>query len=202
MRAQRTEKSRRTPRQARSQRTVDAILFAASHILRSEGSEAVTTDRVARAAGVSIGSLYQYFANRHAILAALRARHGEWLAAETRAGIERAAAQPTLRGAVRASIERVVAAHRGECRPRDMAPFAPLSADELAMFRKGAEAFLLAHVDQIRVVDVELAAALITRAVEALVFGMSRDEPHWLAHPGFVDEVTQLVVGYLAPRPE
>ena len=200
MHAQRSEKTRRTPRQTRAQRTVDAILFAASHILRSEGEPAITTDRVARAAGVSIGSLYQYFANKEAILAALRARHGEWLAAETRAGIERAGAQSTLREAVRASIERVVAAHRPEYQLRDMAPFAPLSPAEFAAFRAGTEAYLRANADRIRPLDVELAAAVITRATEALVFGMSRDEPHWLAHASFVDEVTELVVGYLAPR--
>jgi AcrR family transcriptional regulator len=179
---------------------VDAILFAAAHILRREGAAAVTTGRVARAAGVSIGSLYQYFANREAILAALRTRHGEWLAAETCAGIAQGEAQPTLREAVRASIERVVAAHRPELRLRDAAPVAPLSAAELGVFREPTEAYLRAHADRIRPVDVELAAALVTRAVEALVLGMSRDEPHWLSHPAFPAEVTELVVGYLAPR--
>jgi AcrR family transcriptional regulator len=176
-------------------------VFAASHILRREGAEAITTDRVARAAGVSIGSLYQYFANKEAILGELRARHGAWLASETRAGIERGAVQPTLREAVRASIERVVAAHRPEFRLRDAAPLAPLSPDQLASFRDGTETFLRAHAEQIRAVDVALAAAVITRATEALVLGMSRDEPHWLAHPAFVDELTELLVGYLAPRP-
>ena len=199
MRAQRSEKARRTPRQTRSQRTVDAILFAASHILRREGAGGVTTDRVARAAGVSIGSLYQYFANKEAILAALRARHGDWLAAETRAGIERGAGQATLRDAVRASIAHVVAAHRPEFKLRDAAAYAPLTSDQFAIFRDGTVAFLRAHPDQIRPLDVELAASVITRAVEALVFGMSRDEPHWLAHPSFADEVTELVVNYLAP---
>lgn len=200
MRAQRGGKARRTPRQLRSQRTVDAILFAASHILRSGGTEAVTTDRVARAAGVSIGSLYQYFANKEAILAALRTRHGDWLAAETRAAVERGAARPDLREAIHASIERVVAAHRPECRPRETESFAPLSPEQLAAFRAITEGQLRAYRDQVRPRDIELAAALITRAVEALVFGMSRDEPHWLTHPAFVDEVTELVTGYLASR--
>ena len=200
-RAQAPDKTRRTPRQSRSQRTVDAILFAASHILRDEGAAAVTTERVARAAGVSIGSLYQYYANRQAILAALRARHGDWLAAETRAGISAGESHATLREAARAAIERVVAAHRPECRPRGMAPFAPLSPGEFAAFREATIVYLRAHADQIRALDVDLAAAVITRAIEALVLGMARDEPHWLAHPALVDEITELLVGYLAPRP-
>ena len=41
---------------------------------------------------------------------------------------------------------------------------------------------------------------IVTRAAEALVHGIVRDEPEWVAHPAFVDEVTELVVGYLAPR--
>jgi AcrR family transcriptional regulator len=198
-RTQHPENARRTPRQGRSRRTVDAILFAASHILRSEGERAVATDRVARAAGVSIGSLYQYFANKEAILAALRARHGDWLAAQTRAGIERGAAQPTLREAVRVSIEQIVAAHRPECVPSEMAPFGPLSPEQWSVFRAGTEAYLRAHAEEIRRLDSELAAAVITRAVEAAVFGLSREEPRWLTHPSFVDEITQLVVGYLSP---
>jgi AcrR family transcriptional regulator len=112
IRRQPPENPRRSPQQWRAQRTVEAIRFAASHILRSEGDAAVTTERVARAAGVSIGSLYQYFANKQAIVADVRARHGEWLAAETRAGIERGAGQPTLREAVRASIEHMAALQR------------------------------------------------------------------------------------------
>lgn len=195
------DKPRRTPRQARSQRTVDAIVFAASQILRSEGVGAITTDRVARAAGVSIGSLYQYFANKEAILAELRARHGEWLAAETRAGIEHGAAISSLREGVRVSIDRMVALIRLEAPLRTtMTATAPLSPEAFAAFRERTEQYIRANAEQLRPVDPALAAVVITRATEALLRGLGRDEPHWLAHPAFVDEVTELVVGYLAPR--
>jgi AcrR family transcriptional regulator len=55
---------RKLPRQARSAATVQAILEAAAHILDSEGMAACTTNAVALKAGVSIGSLYQYFPAR------------------------------------------------------------------------------------------------------------------------------------------
>ena len=67
---------RKRPRQARSRALVEAILDAAAHILAQHGREALTTNAVAVKAGVSVGSLYQYFPNRDAIIAAVAGRHG------------------------------------------------------------------------------------------------------------------------------
>lgn len=64
-------KPRKTPRQQRSQATVGYIVEAARQILYDEGADAVTTRRVAERSGVAVGSLYQYFPNRDAILARL-----------------------------------------------------------------------------------------------------------------------------------
>jgi AcrR family transcriptional regulator len=69
-----TEKTRRTPRQPRSEATVDAILEAAFQLLEADGVEALTTNHIAERAGVSIGTLYQYFRGKQAILAALAQR--------------------------------------------------------------------------------------------------------------------------------
>jgi len=69
-----TEKTRRTPRQPRSEATVDAILEAAFQLLEADGIEALTTNHIAERAGVSIGTLYQYFRGKQAILAALAQR--------------------------------------------------------------------------------------------------------------------------------
>ncbi|WP_339692938.1 helix-turn-helix domain-containing protein [Celeribacter baekdonensis] len=62
---------RKTPRQARSKATVHAILEAAARILETQGVDAVTTNAVADRAGVSVGSLYQYFPSKEAIFAEL-----------------------------------------------------------------------------------------------------------------------------------
>lgn len=69
-----SDKSRRTPRQSRAEGTVDAILTAAFQLLEAEGVEALTTNHIAARAGVSIGTLYQYFASKQDILAALAQR--------------------------------------------------------------------------------------------------------------------------------
>lgn len=68
------DKSRRKPRQARAESTVDAILEATFQLLEAHGVEALTTNHVAARAGVSIGTLYQYFASKQDILAALAQR--------------------------------------------------------------------------------------------------------------------------------
>lgn len=73
---------RKTPRQARAAVTVDAILDATAHILREGGLAGLTTNAIAERAGVSIGSLYQYFPGKEALLCALirRKRAGMLLA--------------------------------------------------------------------------------------------------------------------------
>jgi AcrR family transcriptional regulator len=67
---------RRQPSQARSRETVEALLEAATRVFRRQGWKA-TTNRIALEAGVSIGSLYEYFPNKQALLVALAERHVE-----------------------------------------------------------------------------------------------------------------------------
>ncbi len=69
-------KRRRKPSQERARVTVDAILEGAARVFDREGLDA-TTNRIAAEAGVSIGSLYEYFANKQALLEALGERHLE-----------------------------------------------------------------------------------------------------------------------------
>ncbi|WP_054569520.1 TetR/AcrR family transcriptional regulator [Frankia sp. R43] len=67
--------ARKRPAQERSRRTVEAILEAAAQLLATKGYRATTTNHVAERAGVSIGSLYQYFPNKDALVAALVEEH-------------------------------------------------------------------------------------------------------------------------------
>src|SRR6478752_2317725 len=67
--------TRREPKQQRSRQTVEAVLEAVQRVLKRHGAEALTTNRIAEAAGVSIGSLYQYFPDKQAIYSALHHRH-------------------------------------------------------------------------------------------------------------------------------
>lgn len=66
---------RKRPRQARSRATVEAIIQAGAQLLGARGWAGFTTNEVAEVAGVSIGSLYQYFPNKLALVDAIRRRH-------------------------------------------------------------------------------------------------------------------------------
>ncbi len=65
------EIARKVPKQARSRRTIDTILEATAQILADDGGEQLTTNHLAEHAGYSVGTLYQYFENREAIVIAL-----------------------------------------------------------------------------------------------------------------------------------
>ncbi|AJY46436.1 TetR family transcriptional regulator [Martelella endophytica] len=71
---------RKTPRQARAEATVDAIFEATIQLLLRDGPHRLTTTRVAERAGVSVGTMYQYFPHKQALIYALNARYLETLA--------------------------------------------------------------------------------------------------------------------------
>lgn len=103
--------ARRRPRQERSRATVDAIVEAAAQIFEREGL-AATTNRIAERAGVSIGTLYQYFPNKHALLAELAGRH--IAAARARLDVEFDRihqCEPSWEDAVAALVTALVEAH-------------------------------------------------------------------------------------------
>lgn len=79
---------RKQPCQARSRATLEALLQAAAHILGVRGWDGLTTNAVAAAAGVSIGSLYQYFPHKLALVEAVRRRHFEEVLAILRAAAD------------------------------------------------------------------------------------------------------------------
>ena len=65
------QSKRRTPKQARARATVDVLLEAAARLMKEEGYAALTTTRIAKRAGTSVGSVYQYFPDSEAIAVAL-----------------------------------------------------------------------------------------------------------------------------------
>jgi AcrR family transcriptional regulator len=123
---------RKQPRQSRSQNLVDAILQAAIRVLTREGARRFTTIRVAEQAGISIGSLYQYFPNKEAILFKLQTV--EWSATGRLLEVimaDAAMAPPErLRKLVRVFFES----------EREEAPFRVALADAAPMYRDAPEA--------------------------------------------------------------
>ena len=98
---------KKQPQQARSRFTVDAILEAAARILACHGWTGFTTNAVAEAAGVSIGSLYQYFPNKTAIVDNILQRHFDEILAVLRSAVGDDLAPPC----VEKLISGMIAAH-------------------------------------------------------------------------------------------
>lgn len=95
---------RKQPRQARAQHTVDAIIEAAARILEEQGHGGFNTNAVAELAGVSIGTLYQYFPDKDALLGALIARETAGLVEGAETACMLAEGQQALDALVRAAV--------------------------------------------------------------------------------------------------
>ena len=104
---------RKTASQDRAKATVDALLAATARILVKEGYDRASTNKIAIAAGVSIGSLYQYFPSKEALVAAVIERHSGEMMEEIRASLLRVAGLP-LDEAVRELVRVMIDAHRIE----------------------------------------------------------------------------------------
>jgi AcrR family transcriptional regulator len=83
-----SHKTRRSPSGERGQRRRDLILDTAADLLADEGAEAINTNVLAERAGISVGSVYQYFSNKEAILAALGERYIQQLGSNTVAALQ------------------------------------------------------------------------------------------------------------------
>ncbi|MEV0031172.1 TetR/AcrR family transcriptional regulator [Nocardia sp. NPDC050793] len=131
-----TDSPRKAPRQRRSRETVDTLLEAAAQMFGREGL-ATTTNRIAERAGVSIGSLYQYFPNKHALLHSLAERHvAEGMVRLEAVFAEVRETEPGFDQTMRAILDVVVDLHRD--RPTLHALLhrvAPRSVGELAALR-------------------------------------------------------------------
>lgn len=203
MKARPAPQIRKEPRQARARETVEAILTAAARILTSEGFEALTTNRVAAVAGVSVGSLYQYFPNKEALARALCERHTRGVRDRIRARFAEAWDAP-VETVARMVIDGMVEVRRHEPRlHQELLRLAPSvgGLEELHAVEHEVEALLTRFIESrggaLRVPDPPMAAFILCHAVQAAVHGAVLEKPEWLKQDRFVDETTALVVGYL-----
>jgi AcrR family transcriptional regulator len=194
---------RKQPRQERSRATIDAILTATARILEREGFDRASTNRIAEAAGVSIGSLYQYFPSKEALVAALVERHIESMSRDLLAEMA-SVAQAPLAVAVRRMVELMLRAHAVDPRlhkvlveqvPR-VGRLERVHELEDTMTRV-ARAYLEAHRAEVRPRDLDLAAFVAVTTVEALTHAATLTRPDLVGEARFVDEVTDVVLRYL-----
>jgi AcrR family transcriptional regulator len=201
---------RKAASQERSRRTVDAIVEGATRVLVKEGYDRASTNKIAAVAGVSIGSLYQYFPSKEALVAAVSERHSHEVLQLMRNALAKVAARP-IEVAAREFVSVAIDAHRVNPRlHRVLAEQVPrigrlknveaINEDVYALIR----GYLDAHRDEIGVADVDMAAFICVTAVDALTHAAVLRRPDILSNENaekFVDQVTDLVVRYLRKRP-
>jgi AcrR family transcriptional regulator len=203
-------KSRTNPRksgsQKRSRLTVDALLEATARILVKDGYDRASTNRIAEVAGVSIGSLYQYFPNKEALVAAVIDRHTQETMQLTRDALVKVAMRP-VGEAVPELVKLGIETHRVNPKLHrvlaEQIPRVGRLDDVQAVDRQAyalVRAYLDAHRDEIEVADVELAAFVCVTTVEALTHAAVIHHSDVLTGDRaakFIDEVTTLVLRYL-----
>jgi AcrR family transcriptional regulator len=173
------------------------VLRATAQILSREGLGGVTTNRVAEKAGVSIGSLYQYFPNREALVAEVRRRYDEAFRDRLLALIGSIGTLP-LAEAVERCVRALIALHAEDPGLHNAVSTAGVSDGERRLLHQLTASWLDARRDEIRRPDRALAAAMALDVAEALIHGVALRDPDQLGREEFAAEVTDLIVRYLA----
>ena len=199
-------KPRKHASQERSRATVDALVEATARILVRDGFDKASTNRIAEAAGVGIGSLYQYFPCKEALVAAVIDRHKKEVIEVVRGALAEAATEPIAQ-AVRRLVAAAIRAHRidpklhhvlAEQIPRmgKLENVEAFNRETYALFG----AYLESRKDELRTVDLKLATFVCVTSIEALTHTAVLHHSEMLsddAVEALVDEATRLVVRYL-----
>ncbi len=197
---------RRKPSQSRSGQTVEFILEATAHILIHEGYSKASTNRIAEKAGVSIGSLYQYFPNKQALLETLCQRHINQMIELLARQLQNTLGKP-LEDAIPEIVKAMLEAHALEPELHrvflEQAPFFIASDSARALEERTltvVKLYLEHHKDEIQCDDLEMAAFIIVQTVESLTHRAVLHQQAMLNNPLFVEEVSRMLMAYLKGR--
>lgn len=192
---------RKQPRQTRAELTRQRILEAAAQVFAEYGYSAGTTNRIAERAKISIGSLYQYYPNKDAILVELMTEHLDDGMAATRSQETPETIEAIIRTFVRTAVEQ----HRED--PRllrvllEQAPRAPELASKVNEHwhtRVGVVAELLRRHPEVRAERFDIAARIIVSTVELVVHHIiASDET--VDPNGLEEELVAMLRRYLLP---
>ena len=199
-------KPRKQASQARSRATVDALVEATARILVDEGFDKASTNRIAERAGVSVGSLYQYFPSKEALVIAVAERHNREIMQAVGVALDELGSLP-VEAAVRRLIGVAIDGHRvnpelhrvlAEEVPRtgDLEGLRYVNEDAGRRFRQ----FLEEHRDEVAVQDLDLAAFVCATSIESLTHNAVLHRPELCSDEmamRLIDETSRLIVGYL-----
>jgi AcrR family transcriptional regulator len=188
-----SEKKRRIPRQARASETVTLILEAAAQVLEAGGLDAFTTNSVAERAGVSIGTLYQYFADKKAILLALAQQEVR----STLAELQRPDGHQSPEERVRYTVRTIINAFRGRLRVR-RAVVQAIVAQGLGIEMMTPVAVFIANYPRSRIPALTAEQVFVlSRALLGTIRAAVLEEQPFFRSRAFEDELVRLGASYL-----
>ena len=198
---------RKSALQQRSRATVDALVEATARVLVKDGFEKTSTNRIAEVAGVSVGSLYQYFPSKESLVAAVIDRHNEEIMAIVRATLIEIADMP-IEKAMRRLVTVAIDAHRINPKlHRVLAEQIPRAGKlDVEAYGREVHALVRAYLDsrrkEMRRIDLDVATFICVSAIEAVAHNAVLNQAETLPDKmlrTLVDETTRMVVGYLRP---
>ncbi|MDI1430099.1 TetR/AcrR family transcriptional regulator [Polyangium sorediatum] len=199
-----TVSPRKVPQQRRSQALVHAVIEAAVRILKHGREEALTTRRVAEIAGASVGSLYQYFPNRDAIVRALIDSHVRAMLARLDDQMRDASCESCPEEAVRRFAEGLVAAHTADLARWQVIALQVLRIGDLdpsdeawQLLIERARALVHRVAPDLPAAEASRAAERLVLLVRALLVDALTQRPDELRDLRLTTDITDLILGYL-----
>jgi AcrR family transcriptional regulator len=198
---------RKLPKQGRSEATVEAVLEAAAQVFERHGYAAGTTNRIAERAGVSIGSVYQYFPNKDAILVALVHRHIAEGTAALQPHIERLNRGARFDEVLPDIVDSMVALHalapslhRVLFEETQLPPTLRAKLDALEDRLVVLATDALAAPPRSPPADLQLSARIAISAIEGLTHRLVLRPPPGVTPEAIAREITKLLRAYLRIR--
>jgi AcrR family transcriptional regulator len=192
---------RKIPTQRRSKEMVAALIEATARVLKEDGYAAATTNRIAEVAGVSVGSLYQYFPNRESLIYALAGQHAEEMLGLLSGVI--AVADAPIPIAIRAFVRAMIEAHTGDPEVHRALLEQALSVglEYFLHFQNQAvdrvALWMTLRRAELDVADVRMAAWMVVVTAQSTIHAALLEEPGRLAEAGFEDELVRMLSRYV-----
>ncbi|MGO3891443.1 MAG: TetR/AcrR family transcriptional regulator [Paenalcaligenes sp.] len=196
---------RKSPRQARSKALVTAILDATAQVLVERGYAGSSTNLIASRAGVSIGSIYQYFPNKDSLIAALRERHATDLYDTLDAVLTRRNPQ-SLEEKLAAIVHGWMLAHQLEpdlhrVVEQEFPFFERAHQDQIPIYRTIVERvrqLLEEHREQLLPDNLDLATWMVLQTIESLIHAATTTTPLPAHKPAAIEQqIVEMLNRYL-----
>lgn len=200
-------KRTRKPKQERALRTVEAIVEAAARILVDDGYDALTTNRIAKVAGVSVGTLYQYFDDKEDVVHQLVDQQVEQMQAAFSDSLQSLivggppdAVEDAVRGVLDATLEAMRVRPALFTRLIREAPRDRREDIDRRWRQRYTELLSAAlRTQDVRQGDVTLMSHVLVTGVYAVILDAAAYRPELMGTEALRDELCHLVVAYLAP---